>query len=130
MIEYPVLDILGSIREFNYTFLTYKLTKKKPIVLQFKLKCAEINSNYGERLQMKNHYDVIIIGAGLSVGSELSKALNILLIDKKPTVQEVARSWLIPKIEEGILKEIHQLFNIFHQNQQPKLAFADGIALD
>ncbi len=32
-------------------------------------------------------------------------------------------------IEEGILQEIHQLFNVFKKNQQ-QLAFADGIALD
>lgn len=32
-------------------------------------------------------------------------------------------------IEEGVLKEIHQLFSVFKKDQQ-QLAFADGIALD
>lgn len=65
---------------------------------------------------MKNQYDVIIIGsgpAGLAVGSELSKQLNVLIIDKKATVKDVARSWLIPKlaVDDGDAHDIKQFFS-------------------
>ena len=46
-----------------------------------------------------NEYDVIILGAGpagLSVASELSKDLKVLLFDKKDTIDMTTKSWLIP----------------------------------
>ncbi len=52
-----------------------------------------------------NEYDVIILGsgpAGLSVASELSKELKVLLIDKKQTLEETHKSWLIPDMAISI----------------------------
>ncbi|MFK5984174.1 MAG: FAD-dependent monooxygenase [Pseudomonadota bacterium] len=56
-------------------------------------------------------FDVIIIGAGpagLSVGSELSQQLKILIVDKKEQVSDCHRSWLVPDlcIEDGQAQEI------------------------
>lgn len=56
-------------------------------------------------------YDVIITGAGpagLSVGSELSKELKVLVIDKKEQVSDCHRSWLVPElcIQDGNAQEI------------------------
>ncbi len=52
-----------------------------------------------------NEYDVIILGAGpagLSVASELSKELKVLLFDKKETIDMTTKSWLIPDMSISI----------------------------
>ena len=44
-------------------------------------------------------YDVIIFGAGpagLSIASELSKQLKVLVFDRKSNISETSKSWLIP----------------------------------
>lgn len=44
-------------------------------------------------------YDVIIFGAGpagLAIASELSKELSVLVFDRKATISETTKSWLIP----------------------------------
>ena len=44
-------------------------------------------------------YDVIVFGAGpagLSIASELSTQLNVLVFDRKTTISETTKSWLIP----------------------------------
>ncbi|WP_198265147.1 FAD-dependent monooxygenase [sulfur-oxidizing endosymbiont of Gigantopelta aegis] len=58
-------------------------------------------------------YDVIIAGAGpagLSVGSELSKELKVLVIDKKEKISDCHRSWLVPDlcVQGGNAQEITQ----------------------
>lgn len=50
-------------------------------------------------MQNNQVYDVIIVGggpAGLSVGSEVSEELNILVVDKKEKISETTRSWFVP----------------------------------
>ncbi len=45
-------------------------------------------------------FDVIIIGAGasgLAVGSELSKELKVLVLDRKDKINYTTKSWFIPK---------------------------------
>lgn len=52
-----------------------------------------------------NVYDVIILGAGpagLSVASELSKSLKVLVFDKKESVDMTTKSWLIPDMAISI----------------------------
>jgi len=56
-------------------------------------------------------YDVIIMGAGpagLSVGSEISKELKVLVIDKKEHISDCHRSWLVPDlcVQGGAANEI------------------------
>lgn len=50
---------------------------------------------------MKENYDVVIIGAGpagLSVGSELSKKLNVLIVDTKKELNYTSKSWFMPDL--------------------------------
>ena len=48
-----------------------------------------------------NTYDVIVLGAGpagMSIASELSATLNVLVLDSKKEMGQTTKSWLIPKI--------------------------------
>ncbi len=70
---------------FNYSFGCNR-------ILQF-------NKYLGAVMENNNEYDVIILGtgpAGASVASELSKDLKVLVFDKKETIEETTKSWLIP----------------------------------
>lgn len=65
---------------------------------------------------MNKKFDVIIVGggpSGLSVGSELSKQLNVLIIDKN-IVGETKRSWFVP-------------FDIIEKNQDIKHTTYGGV---
>ncbi|BDU51267.1 lycopene cyclase family protein [Haliovirga abyssi] len=45
-------------------------------------------------------YDVIVVGAGpagLSVASELSKELKVLVVDGKSSISKTTKSWFVPK---------------------------------
>lgn len=58
-----------------------------------------------------NKYDVIILGAGpagLSIASELSKTLKVLVIDSKKEIGKTTKSWLIPDlvIQNGNAKDL------------------------
>jgi flavin-dependent dehydrogenase len=48
----------------------------------------------------KGPYDVILVGAGpagLAVGSELARGLNVLVIDRKTDVTDTQKFWFVPK---------------------------------
>jgi hypothetical protein len=57
-------------------------------------------------------FDVIIVGAGaagLAVGSELSKYLKVLVIDRKEKIPHTTKSWFIPNFmwQEGDAKDAY-----------------------
>jgi hypothetical protein len=58
------------------------------------------------------NFDVIIVGAGasgLAVGSELSKGLKVLVIDRKEKINHTTKSWFIPNFmwQEGDAKDAY-----------------------
>ncbi len=58
-------------------------------------------------------FDVVIVGAGpagLSVGSELSANLKVLVIDRKNEIDYTSKSWFLPKFmwEEGDAEDFYK----------------------